>query len=78
MMVFLCRRITSDVKLSEEHADFDWVQLARATEKLDKNFQEEIRLAASISRTLRNDLLISNYLSPSSKVDFRKRDQREG
>jgi 8-oxo-dGTP diphosphatase len=44
MIVFLCRPITIDVKLSEEHTDFDWIQLTRATEKLDKNFHTEIEI----------------------------------
>ena len=42
MMIFLCRPITTDVKLSEEHTDFEWMHLTRATVKLDKNFREEI------------------------------------
>jgi 8-oxo-dGTP pyrophosphatase MutT (NUDIX family) len=44
MMIFLCRPLTTNVKLSGEHTDFDWIDITRPTEKLDKNFHDNIQI----------------------------------
>jgi len=42
MLIFLCKALNDDVKISEEHSDFDWVELENCKEKLSDYFHEEV------------------------------------
>jgi len=42
MLVFLCKAGEKDVVLSEEHTDFDWVELGSAREKISDYFHKEL------------------------------------
>ena len=42
MLIFLCKALNDDVKLSQEHTDFDWVPLSSCKEKLTDFFHKEI------------------------------------
>ena len=42
MLIFLCKAADTDVKLSHEHSDFDWVSLDQCKEKLSHYFHEEV------------------------------------
>jgi len=42
MLVFLCKALNSDVKLSKEHTEFDWVPLEDAKGKLGDFFHHDV------------------------------------
>lgn len=42
MLIFLCKALHYNVKLSEEHSDFDWILLERCKEKLTDFFHKEV------------------------------------
>ena len=42
MLIFLCKALHDNVKISEEHSDFDWVVLEKCKEKLTDFFHEEV------------------------------------
>ena len=42
MLIFLCKALTSNVQLSDEHTEFEWVPLERAKEKLPDFFKETV------------------------------------
>ena len=42
MLIFLCKALNEDVKISEEHSDFEWVKLENCKEKLSDYFHEEV------------------------------------
>jgi len=44
MIVFLCRPITEDVKISSEHTDYQWIDINRAKSILTEDFHEEVDL----------------------------------
>jgi len=42
MIIFLCKPKNDFVKLSEEHSQFEWVEIENCKEKLTKFFHEEV------------------------------------
>jgi 8-oxo-dGTP diphosphatase len=42
MIIFLCKALNDKIKLSEEHSDFEWIQIERAKDKMTKFFYKEI------------------------------------
>ena len=38
MVIYLCKAISSEVKLSEEHSAFEWVPLEKLREKISKHY----------------------------------------
>lgn len=42
MIVFLCRALGTDVKISEEHNRFDWIPLENSKEKLGDFFHPDV------------------------------------
>jgi len=42
MLVFLCKANSKDIKLSEEHTDYDWIPLENCKEKLSDFFHREV------------------------------------
>ncbi|MFH1771133.1 MAG: NUDIX domain-containing protein [archaeon] len=38
MLIFVCSPISKDVRLSEEHTAFEWVEIENAKEKFEKHF----------------------------------------
>ena len=42
MIIFLCKALQDNVKISKEHSEFDWVALENCKEKLAKFFHEEV------------------------------------
>ena len=42
MLVFLCKALNDNVKLSQEHTDFDWIPLENCKEKLADFFHKEV------------------------------------
>ena len=44
MLIFLCKALNDDVKLSEEHTDYEWVPLDKCKEKIGHFFHHEVDL----------------------------------
>jgi len=42
MLIFLCKALNDEVKLTEEHCDFEWVEVDKAKDKLPDFFHEEV------------------------------------
>ena len=42
MIIFYCKPITSEVNLSEEHTDFEWLDLSSCKEKLAEFFHKDV------------------------------------
>jgi len=42
MIVFLCKAKNDFVKISEEHSQFEWIEIENCKEKLTKFFHEEV------------------------------------
>ncbi|MBR9692147.1 NUDIX hydrolase [Candidatus Woesearchaeota archaeon] len=42
MLIFLCKAKDTNVKLSEEHTDFEWVPIENCKEKLTDFFHKEV------------------------------------
>lgn len=42
MIIFLCKAKSVEVKLSDEHLDFDWISLNECKDKLNEFFHEEV------------------------------------
>lgn len=42
MIIFLCKALHDNVKISKEHSEFDWVALENCKEKLAEFFHEEV------------------------------------
>ena len=42
MIIFYCKPLTSEVKLSDEHTDFEWVDLNNCKEKLADFFHKDV------------------------------------
>jgi len=42
MLIFLCKALHDNVKISDEHSDFDWIILEKCKEKLTDFFHEEV------------------------------------
>ena len=42
MIIFLCKPLSEEVKISYEHSDFKWINIENSKEKLTKFFHEEI------------------------------------
>jgi len=42
MLLFLCRALNYDVKLTEEHIDFEWVEISDVKNKLNDFFHKSI------------------------------------
>ena len=42
MLIFLCKALNENVKISEEHSDFDWVEIENCKEKLPRFFHEDV------------------------------------
>ena len=42
MIVFLCRALESQVRLSKEHTEYEWINVRNAKEKLNPFFHPEI------------------------------------
>jgi len=42
MLLFLCRALSGEVKLTEEHSDFEWVNVLESKSKLPEFFHPEI------------------------------------
>jgi len=50
MGVFLCKALNNDVKLSEEHSDFEWIDIEKAKEKLTDFFHGEVDLYNKVNQ----------------------------
>jgi 8-oxo-dGTP diphosphatase len=44
MLIFFCRPLSHDVKLSKEHTDFDWIDLKKGFGKLAEFFHQDARM----------------------------------
>lgn len=44
MINFLCRPLSNDVKLSEEHTEYEWAELDKAFSKIHPSFKEDIEI----------------------------------
>jgi len=42
MLIFLCKALQDNVKISEEHSEFDWVSIDKCKDKLTDFFHEEV------------------------------------
>ena len=42
MLVFLCKGLSDEIKISEEHTGFEWVPLENCKEKLSDYFHKEV------------------------------------
>ena len=42
LTIFLCKALNKDIKLSNEHTNFEWIGIEKAKEKLNDFFHEEI------------------------------------
>lgn len=42
MLIFLCKALNDNVKLSEEHSAFEWVDVGQCKEKLTDFFHKEV------------------------------------
>ncbi len=42
MLIFLCKALNDDVKISKEHSEFDWVEIENCKEKLPYFFHEDV------------------------------------
>ena len=49
MEIFLCKALNKDVKLSEEHSEFEWVDIDKAKEKVNGFFHGEVDLYNKIN-----------------------------
>ncbi len=49
MIIFLCNKLSGEVNLSHEHANFDWIPLEKAKEKLVDFFHGEVDLFKKLS-----------------------------
>ena len=49
MTVFLCKALNKDVKLSDEHSEFEWIDINKAKEKLPDFFHKEVDLYQEIN-----------------------------
>jgi 8-oxo-dGTP diphosphatase len=44
MIIFFCKSISSEVIISAEHSDYEWIPLLKCEEKLADFFHEEVEL----------------------------------
>lgn len=44
MLIFLCKALNDNVKISKEHSDFEWLPLDNCKEKLTDFFHKEVDL----------------------------------
>ena len=42
MLIFLCKALHNNIKLSKEHTDFDWIDINNCKEKLTDFFHQEV------------------------------------
>ena len=42
MLIFLCQALNQDVKLSEEHTEYEWINLDEAKSKIGEFFHEDV------------------------------------
>jgi len=42
MLIFLCQALINEIKLSEEHTEFEWINLEKAKDKLGSFFHEDV------------------------------------
>jgi 8-oxo-dGTP diphosphatase len=42
MTEYLCEPLTNDIKLSDEHSDYEWISIEKCKEKLIKHFHASI------------------------------------
>lgn len=42
LTIFLCRPLNKEVKLSNEHTEFEWIDIDKAKEKINEFFHKEI------------------------------------
>ena len=42
MLIFLCKPLEEDIKISEEHSDFEWIPLNNCKNKLSSFFHKEL------------------------------------
>ncbi len=42
MLIFLCQALNNEIKLSEEHTEFEWINLEKAKDKLGSFFHEDV------------------------------------
>jgi len=42
MLVFFCRRMNGHLTLSEEHSEYEWINVKKAKEKLTEFFHKEV------------------------------------
>lgn len=42
MLIFLCKALNDNIKLSEEHSAFDWIPIEKCKEKLTDFFHKEV------------------------------------
>lgn len=47
MVIFLCKALNDDMKLGEEHSEFDWIKIEKCKEKLSEFFHKEVDLFKS-------------------------------
>lgn len=48
MHIYLCNAMDNEIKLSEEHSSFEWVDIEKSKEKLTKFFHPEIDLLLNL------------------------------
>lgn len=44
LLIFLCKASSSDIKISEEHCEFDWIPLESCKDKLTDFFHQEVEI----------------------------------
>ncbi|MDD5177902.1 MAG: NUDIX domain-containing protein [Candidatus Nanoarchaeia archaeon] len=42
MLIFLCRALNKNIKLSNEHSGFEWIEMNKSKEKLTEFFHEHV------------------------------------
>lgn len=48
MHIFLCNALNFDVKLSEEHSSYEWIEIEKCKEKISKFFFPEVDMLIDI------------------------------
>jgi len=48
MLIFLCKTPYEEIKISEEHSEYEWLDLNISKEKLNKYFHEDVDIFRKI------------------------------
>jgi 8-oxo-dGTP diphosphatase len=54
LLIFLCKNLNKNIKLSEEHSEYEWIPLENCKDKLTEFFHQEVDIF--------NKLELSKYL----------------